>query len=51
MNNKGCPMTKNVVQYNGSREGNWKTSAFMAGWGTVLDTAFVDSKPTDCTKD
>jgi len=35
----------------GSREGNWKTSAFMAGWGNVLDIAFVGSKPTDCTKD
>ena len=29
------------------REWNWKTSASMAGWGKVLDTAFVGSKPTD----
>jgi hypothetical protein len=51
MKDKGCSMLEKVVQYTGSREGNWQTSVFMAGRGTVLDTAFVGSKPTDCTKD
>ena len=48
---RGCMNRQNSIQCNGSREGNWQTSAFMAGRGTVLDTAFVGSKPTDCTKD
>lgn len=48
---RGCMDRQYSVQCYGSREGNWQTSAFMAGRGTVLDTAFVGSKPTDCTRD
>lgn len=32
------------------REWNWKTSAIIAGWGTILShCAFVGSKPTGRT--
>ena len=37
------------IYYTFDREWNWQTSAFIAGQGTVLDKAFVGSKPTGRT--